>query len=130
MLLPFSFSDTQNPLAIIQRNPPIRYVHVEQPSLRHKTRTCLHRIQVWIATMASTKPGYGRAALDSMNAPNTEKSLLWCYQTTIRIQIFSNLAKEQSPLEEVTFSNGLCFFARLLFLGGLFLAVGSEQVRW
>jgi hypothetical protein len=50
--------------------------------------------------------------------------------TTIRIQIFSNLAKEQSPLEEVTFSNGLCFFARLLFLGGWFLAVGSEQVRW
>jgi hypothetical protein len=80
--------------------------------------------------MASTKPGYDRAALDSMSAPNTEKSLLWWCQTTIRIQIFSNLAKEQSPLEEVTFSNGLCFFARLLFLGGWFLAGGSEQVRW
>jgi hypothetical protein len=58
--------------------------------------------------------------LNSTNAPNTEKSLLWWCQTTIHIQIFSNLAKEQSPLEEVTFSNWLCFFARLLFLGGWF----------
>jgi hypothetical protein len=129
-LLPFSFSDTQNPLSIIQRHPPIKYVHFEQPSPRHKRRTYLHGIQVWITTMASTKPGCGHAALDSMNAPNKEKSLLWCYQTTICIQIFSNLAKEQSPLEEVTFSNGLCFFARLLFLGGWFLAGGTEQVRW
>jgi hypothetical protein len=109
MLLLFSFSDTQNPLSTIQRHPPIRYVHFEQPSPRHKTKTCLHRIQVWITTMASTKPGYDRAALDSMNAPNTEKSLMWWCQTTIRIQIFSNLAKEQSPLEEVTFPTGCVF---------------------
>jgi hypothetical protein len=79
---------------------------------------------------------HGRAGLNSTNAPNTEKSLLcWC-QTTTHIQIFSNLAKKQSRLEEVTFSDRLCFFVRLLFLdsvllqGCFFLEGGSELIRW
>jgi hypothetical protein len=38
---------------------------------------------------------HDRPALNSTNAPNTEKSLLWWCQTTIHIQIFSNLANEQ-----------------------------------
>jgi hypothetical protein len=74
--------------------------------------------------MASTKPGnpeaQDRTALNSTNALNTEKSLLWWCQSTIWIKVFSNLAKKQNQLEEVTFSGWLCFFAWLLFLGGWF----------
>jgi hypothetical protein len=82
-----------------------------------------------ITTIASTKPGSNkisndRAALNSTNTHNKETSLLWWCQTTIRIQIFSNLAKEQSPLEEVTFSDGLFFLQGCFFLAG-----GSKQVR-
>jgi hypothetical protein len=124
-LLGFSFSDTSNTLSpIIQCHPPIRYLHFEQQSPRHKTDTRLHPILVWITMMASTKPGnpeaHDRAALNSTKALNTEKSLLWWCQLTIHIQIFINLANRQSQLEEVTFSGRLCFFASLLFLGGWF----------
>jgi hypothetical protein len=113
----FFFSDTHKLLSPIQRHPPIRYVH-----FNHQVRA-IKQIPGFIPSLCgsprwlvrnqdrqksrSLRPGrfqlcerahyrIDRAGLNPTNTPNTEKSLLcWC-QTTIYIQIFSNLAKKKS----------------------------------